>query len=80
MPFQLVLTIDYSTDTQWRWVLTDVAGRFLADQEVSLDPGDPVYEIFHDLPGRLHFFEGIRPAEDVLAELGAWMGKTSLAR
>ncbi|HEX5734300.1 MAG TPA: CHAT domain-containing protein [Blastocatellia bacterium] len=75
MPFQLVLTIEYSTDTHWRWVLADAAGRFLADQEVSLDTADPVYESFQDLPGRLHFFEGIRPAEDVLAELGAWMGK-----
>jgi PAS domain-containing protein len=75
MPFQLVLTLDYAADTQWRWVLSDAAGRFLADHEVSLDPSEPAYESFSDLPQQLRRYENVRPAEEVLSELGAWMGE-----
>src|SRR5262245_17853058 len=74
MPFQLILTLDHHTDTDWRWVLTDTAGRFLADKEVHLDPTDPVYASFVDLPRQLRFYENVRSADDVMAELGAWMG------
>lgn len=74
MPFQLILTLEYGTDTNWRWVLSDAAGRFLADHEVALDPADPVYESFEDLPHQLRYHEKARPAEEVLDELGAWMG------
>jgi hypothetical protein len=74
MPFQLILTLDYRNSTHWRWTLSDAAGRFLADQEVALDPADPVYRSFVDLPGQLRFYEDVRPLEEVLAELGAWMG------
>lgn len=74
MSFQLTLTLEYQSDTNWRWVLSDARGNFLADQEVALDPSDPVYESFEDLPGRLHHYEEVLPAEEVLAELGAWMG------
>ena len=74
MPFKLVLTLDYNTDTNWRWVLRDTTGRFLADQEVLLDTDDAAYESFEDLPGQLQYQESVRPAEEVMAELGAWMG------
>lgn len=74
MPFQLTLTVDYRSDTEWRWVLSDRDGRFLGDHDVALDPADPVYKSFEDLPRQLRFFEDVRSAEDVLAELGAWMG------
>jgi len=74
MPFQLILALDYQNETRWRWALSDAAGRFLEDQEVALDPADPVYRSFVDLPGELRYHEEARPAEDVLAELGAWMG------
>jgi|GEM_PF-462083 len=74
MPFQLILTVEYHTDTQWRWVLSDAAGRFLADQEVALDPADPVYESFENLPYRLSYYENVRAADEVMAELGRWMG------
>lgn len=74
MPFQLVLTLEYRTDTQWRWVLAAAAGRFLADHEVELNSADMVYESFEDLPRQLRFYENVRDAGEVLAELGAWMG------
>ncbi|HYP29032.1 MAG TPA: CHAT domain-containing protein [Blastocatellia bacterium] len=75
MAFQLILTVEYGSDTKWRWVLSDPAERYLADHEVALDPNDPVYQSFVDLPGRLRFHERVRPAEEVLNELGAWMGE-----
>lgn len=74
MPFQLVLTLEYQDDTHWRWVLSDADGQFLEDQKVALDAADSAYEIFQDLPGQLRFNENVRPEEEVLAELGAWMG------
>ncbi len=74
MPFKLVLTLEYNTDTSWRWVLKDAAGRFLADQEVSLNTADTAYESFQDLPRQLRYQEGTRSAEEVMKELGAWMG------
>lgn len=74
MPFQLVLTLEYQDDTHWRWLLSDADGRFLEEQEVTLDAADPTYEIFEDLPRQLSFNENVRPAEEMLAELGAWMG------
>lgn len=75
MAFQLILTVEYGSDTKWRWVLSDPAERYLADHEVALDPNNPVYQSFVDLPGRLRFHERVRPAEEVLNELGAWMGE-----
>jgi hypothetical protein len=74
MPFQLDLTLEYQDDTHWRWVLSDADGRFLEDQEVALDDTDPTYEIFEDLPRQLRFYENVRAAEEVLSDLGAWMG------
>ena len=41
MAFQLILTVEYRSDTEWRWVLSDPAGRFLEDHEVRLSPNDP---------------------------------------
>ena len=75
MPFHLTLKLEYRSDTQWRWVLEDAAGGYLTDHEVALDPAAPVYPGFVDLPRRLEFLRGIRPEEEVLAELGEWMGK-----
>lgn len=74
MPFELILNIEYITDTNWRWALSDKDGRFLADHEVALDTDDPQYEIFENLPGQLRYHEEARGAEDMLAELGQWMG------
>lgn len=72
MPFQLILSLDYQNDTRWRWILSDAAGRFLADQDVALDPADPMYRGFVDLPGQLRFYDNVRPAEDVLLEAPGW--------
>ncbi len=74
MPFQLILTIEYRSDTEWRWVLTDKDGRFIQDHEVELDPSKSIYKSFEDLPRQLRHYEDVQPAEEILAELGAWMG------
>ena len=76
MTAQLTLEVkDYRNDTAWRWVLSDADGRFLADHEVKLDPADPLYRGFADLPGYLRYHRDARPEEESLAELGAGMGK-----
>ena len=50
----LILEATDFIDTQhWRWVLEDSQGKFLADQEVRLDPADPNYSAFIDLEGFL---------------------------
>lgn len=75
MPFQLTLTLEYKADTEWRWVLADATGTFLTDQEVRLYPDDPLYQGFEDLPRYIARYENVRPAEEVLADLGEWMGE-----
>jgi len=37
MPVQLILDLDYQSDTRWRWKLSAPKGRFLEDFEVALD-------------------------------------------
>jgi hypothetical protein len=82
----LVLRVaDYADDTRWRWVLEipgdgeDVAGVFLADHAVRLDPGAPEYGGFLDPEGYLeHYAAPDRRAEDkprLVARLGAWIGE-----
>ena len=62
---QLILEVkDYRSDTAWRWVLSDAEGRFLADHEVKLDPADPLYRGFADLPGYLRYHRDVRPEEE----------------
>lgn len=76
MPFHVVLSVeDYHSETDWRWVLRDPVGRFLADHEVRLDTKDAAYADFENLPERLErYHRGIRPVPEVLRELGDWMG------
>ncbi|MBU0510579.1 MAG: CHAT domain-containing protein, partial [Chloroflexi bacterium] len=66
---------DYHSNTQWRWVLTDANGRFLADHEVNLDPRESVYRGFVDLPGYLKYYTPARSESLLLNELGRWMGE-----
>ncbi len=75
MTAQLTLEVkDYRNVTAWRWVLSDADGRFLADHEVKLDPADPLYRGFADLPDYMRYHRDTRPEEETLNELGAWMG------
>jgi tetratricopeptide (TPR) repeat protein len=75
MTAQLTLEVkDYRSDAAWRWVLSDADGRFLADHEVKLDPADPLYRGFANLPRYLHNQPPNRPEDESLAELGVWMG------
>lgn len=73
---------DFRDPQHWRWVLKDSQGKFLADQEVGLDSGDPNYSAFIDLEGFLKansspdrwLEDQIRLMEDV----GSWIGKEAL--
>lgn len=70
---------DYRAPNQWRWQLNDTAGNFLADHEVRLDETAAEYRGYTDLPGYLAHYGGaygeIRPHEELLEELGAWLGQ-----
>src|SRR3990172_863646 len=81
MPAQLSLEVkDYRSDMAWRWVLSDAEGRFLADHEVKLDPADPLYRGFADLPRYLHYQPHTRPEDETLSELGAWIGANAFGK
>ncbi|HVE84710.1 MAG TPA: CHAT domain-containing protein, partial [Myxococcales bacterium] len=72
----LALSIEeFGSETSWRWVLTDPDGKFVGDQVVALDKGDPVYAGFEDLPRRLKYLQQVHREQDVLAELGRWIGE-----
>jgi len=52
--------VDVRDAEQWRWLLTDQAGVFLADHEVALDPADLEHQGFMDLAGFLDdLFQGV---------------------
>ena len=56
--------------TQWRWVLVDSGGSFVADHEVRLDRAAWEYEAFTDLTGYLSW----HVAPDRRSEDGARRG------
>jgi CHAT domain/NB-ARC domain len=68
--------------TRWRWMLTDGAGRFVADHEVELDAGCWQYEAFTDLLGYLSWHVAPDSRADgearAVAEVGAWIGESVL--
>ncbi len=74
MPLRLTLT-DYQGPTRWRWVLSDDAGRFLADHEIRLDPTSREYRGFCDLRDYVDYYAPIQDVEARLASLGAWVGE-----
>lgn len=69
----LTLT-DYQSERQWRWLLQDERGNFLADHDVNL-PADPEYDGFRDPADYLHHHSAFRSEADSLARLGAWIGE-----
>lgn len=73
-PLHLTLT-DYLDPTRWRWVLSDDAGRFLADHDVRLDPASREYRGFVDLRAYLDYYAPIETVAAQLAALGAWVGE-----
>ena len=73
VPLQLTIT-DYRDEAHWRWVLADDKGNFIADHEVALDANVPEYRGFKDLPGYLDYYAPTKPEEQLLRELGEWMG------
>lgn len=83
MPATLTLEAsDVRDGDHWYWRLSDAAGRFLGDHEVTLDPTEWEYAAFldpHDYLERA-VSPDKRPAEEprILAELGAWIGRRVL--
>ena len=73
-PLRLTLT-DYQNTTQWRWVLSDAKGGFLADHCVKLDASTREYRGFVELAGYLDFYRVAYPPERQLEDLGAWIGE-----
>jgi len=72
-PLQLTIT-DYKDEAHWRWVLADDKGNFIADHEVALDAYAPEYRGFKDLPGYLDYYTPAKTEEQLLHELGEWIG------
>lgn len=74
VPLQLTVT-DYRDEARWRWALTDDRSNFLADHEVALDMGAPEYRGFRDLPDYLNYYTPAKSEDQLLRELGEWMGR-----
>src|SRR5262245_2274184 len=76
MAASLTLAItDYKDTNHWRWLLTDAAGKYVADHEVALDPSAIEHRGFADLPGYLRDFSANKAERELLREVGAWMGE-----
>jgi hypothetical protein len=75
---------DFTDPDNWRWVLKDHGGAFLADHPVALDRTNPNYMGLLDLPGYLqrHVAPDTRNVDQrrLIGELGAWMGEQVLGR
>ncbi len=73
---------NYVDDANWRWVLTDTGGNFLADHQVALDTGDTRYKALTDLPAYLkHYASPDQRAADearLVADLGSFIGESVL--
>jgi hypothetical protein len=66
---------DYKGPTQWRWVLDDAQGNFLADHDVQLVDSSREYRGFLE-PGRyINDQRPIVPAAELMARLGSWLGE-----
>jgi tetratricopeptide (TPR) repeat protein len=69
---------EFTSLAQWRWVLTDSSGKFIADHAVLLDEKCWQFEAFTDLQGYVSWRSAPdRYAEDearIVGEVGAWIG------
>jgi tetratricopeptide (TPR) repeat protein len=70
---------EYKDAQHWYWRLTDEDGKWLADQEVKLNPADAEYEGFLDLPSHLarHSAPDRRREDEarLVRQVGEWMGR-----
>lgn len=68
---------EYVDQTQWRWVLTDQAGSFLADHYVRLDEASWQFEAFGDLVAYLSWHVAPDRRRDdearTVSEVGEWI-------
>jgi tetratricopeptide (TPR) repeat protein len=80
----LLEVADFEDPQHWRWVLKDSSGKFLQDQEVSLDLDDSNYRAFLDLQGYLdsHSSPDNRTNDQLrlLDEMGSWIGSQVLGK
>lgn len=79
----LRLEVQAFTDARhWRWRLTDAGGKFLADHQVALEPGQSQHAALLDLEGYVkhHAAPDKWPDDEarVLREVGAWVAKRVL--
>jgi tetratricopeptide (TPR) repeat protein len=82
MPSAQKLTLsvaEYRDPCHWYCGLADAGGNFLADHEVKLNPADPEYPGFVDLPSflRAHAAPDRRHQDEtrLVEEVGAWIGR-----
>ncbi len=67
---------EYKDIDQWRWLLEDENGNFLADREVRLDTGAFEYRGYAELPEWLNANRDAYGGDrELLRCLGAWMGE-----
>jgi hypothetical protein len=75
---------EFSDADNWRFVLKEPGGAFLADHSVALDRLDGPYSALVDLPSylRLHSAPDTREADEqrLLGEVGSWIGEKVLGR
>lgn len=73
---------DFAGPGRWRWVLTGLAGEFVADHEVRLDTRCWQFEAFTGLAGYLRWRVSpdrrIAHEAEIVAEVGAWIGEQVL--
>jgi hypothetical protein len=66
----------FESVTHWRWQLRDASGRFLGDHEVTLNPEDPEYAGFENLPRYVRSSADPAGVEGV----GQWVAERVLGR
>jgi tetratricopeptide (TPR) repeat protein len=70
----------WRSDREWRWVLCDGEGDFLADHAVAFAPAPPELAALLDLPAHLTRRAPIREPVEEAAALAAWMREKLLGR
>jgi hypothetical protein len=74
--------VEFADLTQWRWVLTDDSGAFVADYEVRLDASSWQFEAFADLAGYLRWQvapdQRARDEARIVSAVGEWIGSQVL--
>jgi tetratricopeptide (TPR) repeat protein len=78
----LLKVTNFKDPRRWRWELTDNAGKFIQDHEVSLDSHNPNYAAFLDLHGYLDAHSSpdkwVENQTRLIKEVGEWIGREAL--